>query len=70
MDNKVKQIIESPRLFYNTKDIAEILGVSSACVRLWIKEGKLRAKKFSTVYYIPKKEMLRILKEGGYEDEI
>lgn len=57
--------------FFNVKNFAKLLDISPQTVRLWIKEGKIKAIKISegarANYRIPKTEIMRI-RACAYED--
>jgi predicted site-specific integrase-resolvase len=69
MDRRVKNAPTSketpalPRLAYNIWETAEILGVSPATVRRWIKYGLLKCSWASRHKLIPLSEIERFLKD-------
>jgi excisionase family DNA binding protein len=52
-----------PRLAYNIREVAEILGVSPATIRRWIKCGWLKCSWASRHKLIPRSEIERFLKD-------
>lgn len=51
-------------LFYTAEEVARLIRVSEQTVRLWIREGKLPARRFGRNWRIPTADVQRILAEG------
>ena len=58
-----EEVSSLPRLAYNIREVAEILGVSPATIRRWIKTGLLKCSWASRHKLIPHSEIERFLKD-------
>lgn len=50
--------------YYLTQQAAEKLGLSAMTIRLWIRQGKLKAKRIGARWRIPVSEVNRLLAES------
>ena len=45
---------ELPRLYYGTKEVAEMFGLSESLIRRWCSNGRLRSRNTGRRYMIPR----------------
>jgi excisionase family DNA binding protein len=58
----------NPRGIYYTSDLCRILGASPTTISKWIKQGKLRAKRFGSRYVVLGSTLLATLEPEPVPD--
>ncbi len=54
----------SEKEYLKAKELAEVLNVSTECIRSWIHQGRIPVKRFGRAVRIPMEVAEKILREG------
>lgn len=55
--------------WFTPNELADKLKISEQTVRLWVRQGKVKARKFGRAWRIPGAEVERVLEQGINEGE-
>lgn len=56
--------MEENTKFYSLQEVADLLKVSKQSIYNWLKEGRIKAKKYGKEYRVTQEELNRLIKEG------
>lgn len=56
--------MEENTKFYSLQEVADLLKVSKQSIYNWLKEGRIKAKKYGREYRVTQEELNRLIKEG------
>lgn len=56
--------MEENTKLYSLQEVADLLRVSKQSIYNWLKEGRIKAKKYGREYRVTQEELNRLIKEG------